>query len=475
MEFETVYSRAEAQDSVPIYCVSKTEALDDIADLSGLAGSWAVAHNFNASAGDVVVLPDADGGLAGVLFGLGHGDEGKPSGGSIWLAGQLARALPAETYKFANLGDSIGDATLAWGLGAYRFDRYKGGEDKPRPQLVISDGVDLDELQSTVEAVWLGRDLINTPACDLGPSDMEHHARMLAEKFGADINVIVGEELLEQNFPMIHAVGRASDRAPRLIDLRWSPATSGGAKQSARKKVTLVGKGICFDTGGLNIKVGAGMTLMKKDMGGAATALVLGAMIMAQQLPVDLRILIPTAENNIAGNAFRPSDVLSSRSGQTVEIGNTDAEGRLVLADALTYADEEKPDFLISLATLTGAARVALGPDLPAFYCDDESFAKAAHKHGVARADPIWRMPFWAGYDKSISGSVANVSNTSSMPFAGSITAALFLNRFVTSAHCFAHVDLYGWRPANAPLGCKGGEPHSARGLFAALKEELSV
>jgi len=312
--------------------------------------------------------------------------------------------------------------------------------------------------------VWLGRDLINTPASDLGPAELEAAARALALRHGADVSSVVGDALIDQGCRLIHAAGRASTGAPRLVDIRW------GRKGAA--KVTLVGKGITFDTGGLDIKPSSGMLLMKKDMGGAATALALGHMVMGQKLDVELRILLPIAENSIAGNAFRPSDVVRSREGRTVEIGNTDAEGRLVLADALSLADEDDPGTVLVFATLMGAARVALGPDLPALFTDDDRFALAVAEAGLACGDPVWRMPLWPGYERHLDSDVADMNNVYDAPFAGAITAALFLRRFARKARRFAHFDLYGWRPQPRPLGPKGGEPQTARAVFAALKAE---
>jgi leucyl aminopeptidase len=317
-----------------------------------------------------------------------------------------------------------------------------------------------------VEGVWLGRDLINTPASDLGPAELEDAARELARKHGAKVSSVVGDDLIAKNLPMIHAVGRASDRPPRLIDLTWD----GTRGRADAPRVTLVGKGICFDTGGLDIKPASAMLIMKKDMGGAASALALGHMIMAAGLDLRLRILVPTADNSIAGNAFRPGDVLSSRVGKTVEIGNTDAEGRLVLADALALADEERPDTLASFATLTGAARVALGPDLPPLYTDDDDLAASLLDAGNQVGDPMWRMPLWPGYEASLDSNVADMNNVSESPFAGSVTAALFLRRFVRQAKRFVHLDIYGWRQAPKPLGPKGGEPNAARALFELLR-----
>jgi leucyl aminopeptidase len=313
---------------------------------------------------------------------------------------------------------------------------------------------------NAADAICLGRDLINTPAEDMGPSELEAAVRSLSKRHKASVKVIRGTAL-KKGFPMIHAVGRASDDAPRLIDMTWGPARA--------PKVTLVGKGVCFDTGGLDIKPAAGMALMKKDMGGAAAVLALASMIMSARLNVRLRVLIPAVENAIAGNAFRPGDVLTSRKGITVEIGNTDAEGRLVLADALHLADGEKPDLLVDMATLTGAARVALGPDLPPFYTSDDALADELARHGTATADPLWRLPFWQRYHDMISSRVADINNAGTGGFAGSITAALFLERFVEQAKSYVHLDIFGWVPAARPARPAGGEPQAARALFALI------
>ena len=313
------------------------------------------------------------------------------------------------------------------------------------------------------EAVGLARDLINTPANDMGPEELEAAARELATRFGARVSSIVGDELLRQNFPLIHAVGMASTRAPRLIDFTWGDAS--------HPKVTLVGKGVCFDTGGVDLKPASGMLIMKKDMGGAANVLALAQMIMDAKLKVRLRVLIPAVENSVAGNAFRPLDIFPSRKGPTVEIGNTDAEGRLVLADALALADEETPDLLIDLGTLTGAARVALGPDLPPFYTDDDALAADVAHCAYAENDPLWRMPLWGPYDAWLDSKVANINNAPANGFAGSITCALFLQRFVESAASWLHVDIYGWTPSAKPGRPEGGECQAARALYALLSQ----
>jgi leucyl aminopeptidase len=297
----------------------------------------------------------------------------------------------------------------------------------------------------------------------MGPEELEAIARQIAERHGAPCEVTTGDELLAKNFPLIHAVGRASSRAPRLIDITWG--------RSGAPRITIVGKGVCFDTGGLDIKPAAGMLLMKKDMGGAAAALALADMVMGAKLDVRLRVLVPAVENSISGNAFRPSDIINSRAGITVEIGNTDAEGRLVLADALALGDEDKPQLIMTFATLTGAARVALGPDLPPLFVDDDMVAGNICSNGQSIGDPVWRMPFWAGYDRMLDTEDADLSNTGTAPFAGAVTAALFLKRFVSQAQHYAHFDIYGWRPVRNALGPKGGEPHGARTMFEVIRQ----
>lgn len=315
------------------------------------------------------------------------------------------------------------------------------------------------------QAIWFARELINIPANDCAPHDLADALLDLGRTFGASTSVIAGDALLTENFPLVHAVGRASSREPCLADLTWGDAS--------HPKVTLVGKGICFDTGGLDLKPSQAMALMKKDMAGAASVMALGAMIMAANLPVRLRIVIPAADNNISGNAFRPGDIIKSRSGLTVEISNTDAEGRLVLADALALADEELPDLLVDMATLTGAARAALGPDLPPFYTEDDSLAASLHAAGVHAGDPLWRMPLWAPYDAYLKSKVADVNHVFNGPFAGSITAALFLKRFVKNAKRYVHLDIFGWVPRAVPAKPAGGEPQGVRALFDIIRNEF--
>jgi leucyl aminopeptidase len=455
---------ADAPDrSIPVW-LARNAGWTGNAPLSDAQRTWVEAQGFKGAARKHLLLPGPDGAPAGAVLGLGEERAQDPMDRPELAVGILPTLLPPGLYHLAEDPQDGELAAVAWGLGAYRYRRYKSGNDEAAPQLRVPRGVDLARVLALVEAVWLGRDLINAPASDMGPEELEGAARQLAEGHGASLTSIVGDDLLSQNFPMIHAVGRASTRAPRLIDLTWGPP---GAK-----RITLVGKGICFDSGGLDIKPASAMLIMKKDMGGAASALALGHMVMAAKLDVRLRILIPAAENSIAGNAFRPGDVLRSRAGRTVEIGNTDAEGRLVLADALALADEERPDLLASFATLTGAARVALGPDLPPCYTDDEDLAARIAAAGNRVGDPVWRMPLWRGYESYLDSQVADMSNVSEAPFAGSVTAALFLRRFAENARRFAHFDIYGWRPTARALGPKGGEPQGARALFEVLRGE---
>ncbi|NJO34607.1 MAG: leucyl aminopeptidase family protein [Rhodospirillales bacterium] len=451
--------------TLPVWLVRDGKMAEDLAGLPAEQRQWLEAVSYKAAARQHVLVPGAGGGMAGAVLGIGKADEPRRSYPPETLLGLMPAVLPGGAW---HLGAGCANAELAavaWGLGAYRFRRYKSGEDEPVAALKVPKGVDLERVTNTVEAVWLGRDLINTPANDMGPEELEAAARALAKRHGAKVTSIVGDDLLKKNFPLIHAVGRASPRAPRLIDVTW--ARMGGRADAP--KVTIVGKGICFDTGGLDIKPSSGMLLMKKDMGGAATALALAHMVMGQKLDVRLRVLIAAAENSVAGSAFRPGDVIPSRLGKSVEIGNTDAEGRLVLADALALADEETPDYLMTFATLTGAARVALGPELMPFYCNDDALAGTIAAAGASVGDLVWRMPLATPYESWLDSQVADMNNVAEGGFAGSIIGAIFLQRFVSRARHFAHFDIYGWRPAAGPLGPKGGEPNAARGVLEAL------
>ncbi|HMK79688.1 MAG TPA: leucyl aminopeptidase family protein [Xanthobacteraceae bacterium] len=444
--------------AVPIWFVTADNYAQVREQLAPAARRFAETAKFEPKAGQSLLLPGPDGTLAGVLFALEAADKADKD---RFLPGRLPALLPAGTYRFANAPHDARLAALAFALGSYKFTRYRKAEPNGA-QLALSNEMNADDLSRIAEGVALARDLVNTPANDMGPAELEDAARALAARYGASFRSIVGEELLRQNFPLIHAVGRASPRAPRLVDFTWGDA--------AHPKVTLVGKGVCFDTGGLDIKPDSAMLIMKKDMGGAANVLAAARMIMDAKLKLRLRVLIPAVENAIAGEAFRPLDVYRSRKGITVEIGNTDAEGRLVLADALALADEEAPALIVDLATLTGAARVALGPELPPFYTHDDQLAADLMRHAQAERDPIWRMPLWRPYDSLLESKIADVSNVGGS-FAGSITAALFLNRFVTAAAAWAHFDIYAWTPSAKPARPDGGECQVARALYALLKE----
>ncbi|GLK55017.1 leucyl aminopeptidase [Methylopila capsulata] len=431
------------------------------ADLPDAARAWAKATGFETSAGATLTVPGADGALAGVVFVTeGAGVREK----NPFLAGKLTGVLPAGTYRFEGAGATARLAALGLALGLYRFSRY-GKPAAKDIRLVAPDDVDVAALERTVRAVETARDLINTPANDLGPVELEAAIRALGERHGATVTSIVGDDLLARNFPLVHAVGRAAaaHRAPRIVDLVW------GSEDAP--KVTLVGKGVVFDTGGLNIKPDASMLLMKKDMGGSAVMIAAADMVMGAKIPVRLRLIVGAVENSISGDAFRPGDVIPSRKGLSVEIGNTDAEGRLVLADALALADEEAPELIVDAATLTGAARVALGPDLPPLYSDDDAFAADLLRHGQAEHDPLWRMPLWNPYDDLLASKIADVNHISGGPFAGSITAALFLRRFVGQAKTWAHLDVFAWTPSAKPGRPEGGEAQGARALAALIAE----
>ena len=454
---QTHFAPADTK-SIPLHITT----FEEIVNLPKAAADWAGKVGYKAGLGQELIVPDKSGGISCILIGNGTDDARARSRFDL---GAVATRLPAGTYHLANElpQDKAEEFALAWLLSGYTFTRYKGSP-TDIPALVAPADVDTIRVEAIAAGEVLTRDLINTPASDMGPAELEDAARTIASTFGAKVDVTEGSDLLRQNFPMIHTVGRASNRAPRLIDMHWG-------KQGPT--LTLVGKGVCFDTGGLNIKPGGSMGLMKKDMGGAATVLGLALMIMALDLPIRLRVLIPAVENSIDGNAFRPQDVLTSRKGLTVEINNTDAEGRLVLADALALADESNPDLVISMATLTGAARVALGPDLSPFYTDDDGHAVALSESAAKVADPVWRMPFYGPYETMIEPGIADLDNAPKGGFAGSITAALFLRRFVKAP--YIHFDIYGWQPSPAPARPKGGVGMGARTILDALPKLLSL
>lgn len=427
------------------------------------AAAWAKANGFTGKAGQVCILPGDDGSIAGALYGLGAEGAGRER----YPLARAADALPEGVWKIANAPEGL-DLTLgalSWLLAEYRFDRYKA-QPPAKARLICPDGVDRNRVLALAEGEYLARDLINTPTSDMGPDNLELAARALAERHHAKVEVISGDDLIA-GFPMIHAVGRASDQAPRLIDLRFP---------GEGPKATLVGKGVCFDTGGLDIKPPSSMLLMKKDMGGAASVLGLAEMLCRLGLnqTISLRVLLPVVENSIAGNAFRPGDILTSRKGLSVEVNNTDAEGRLILADALAYGGEDAPDLMISMATLTGAARVALGPDLPPFFCDDDRIAEVIQSASMSASDPVWRLPFWEPYESLIEPGIADLDNAPSGGFAGAITAALFLRRFATEAGNYVHFDIYGWQPSAAPGRPKGGTGQAMRAILAALPQVLA-
>ena len=454
-------------DAVPITAVTEQAFKAWLDTQPDKLKSWSEANEFRAQCGETCTVPSLDGGLGGIIVGLGDGKD-------LWAGGRLSRALPAGHYRLQELigieeDDRPTVATwlaLAWILGAYRFERYKTEPDPAPATLVWPETADRAYVQGAALAAILTRDLINTPAEDMGPDALVAAAEDLAVAYGATFNTIVGDELLAENFPAIHAVGRAAAKAPCLIDLTWGKPDA--------PKVTLVGKGVCFDSGGLDIKPSSGMRLMKKDMGGAATVLGLADWIMRAALPVCLRVLIPAVENAISGNAFRPGDIVATRKGPTIEVGNTDAEGRVVLADALALACEDKPDLLVDCATLTGAARVALGPELPAMFSPDDALAGELEAAGTNGNDPLWRLPLWPQYRKLIDSKVADINNASESGFAGAITAALFLQTFVDEGVPWVHLDLFGWNPEDKPGRPVGGEAYAQRALFEVISTRFS-
>ena len=429
------------------------------ARFDGLA--FARAAGFKAEAGSLICHGDGDGTLRGACFGLGKKNAPAP-----FLTGKLARSLPEGTFRIIGAGLDATEAALGFGLGSYRFDTYLKPK-TPKAYLALPEGVDRADLYRQLAGVFLARDLINTPTNDMGPNQLEAAFRALASHYGASVSVIAGDDLLKANFPLIHAVGRASADQPRLLDMRWG--------RKGAKRITLVGKGVCFDTGGLDIKPSSSMLLMKKDMGGAANVMGLALMIMDAGLDVDLRVLVPAVENAIASNAFRPGDIYPSRKGLSVQIDNTDAEGRLILADALTFADEDMPDLLVDMATLTGAARVALGPELPPFFTDSEALAAAIATHAGKAHDPLWRLPLWKGYEKDLNARIADLTNAPSGGMAGAITAALFLKRFVSKTSNWVHFDIFGWVPNEKPHAPVGGEAQAIRALYHHIRQDVSA
>lgn len=456
--------------AIPITPLVPGDLGDWLEDRPAASRAWVAAAGFTAEPGAHLLIPGVDGGVERVLAGI---DGAAPDGFHAW--GGLPSALPAGDYTIDGALDAAAasHAALGWYLGSYEFARYKA-PCKRFATLLWPLAADRAAVERAARAVFLVRDLINTPAADMGPAALAAAAETLAAEHKARCEVIVGDALLAQDYPAIHAVGRAAaetgPRAPRLIDLRWSRA-GGHADDPA---ITLVGKGVCFDSGGLDLKPAAAMKLMKKDMGGAAHVLGLARMMMEAELGVRLRVLVPAVENSVAGDALRPLDVVATRAGISVEIGHTDAEGRLVLADALAEAGREAPTLIVDCATLTGAARTALGTDIPALFCNDDAIAAALLGHAAAEADPLWRLPLWPGYRKMIDGKTADLTNSSESGFAGAITAALFLQEFVGRDIPWVHLDLMGWNMTSRPGRPEGGEAMGIRALFALIAARVS-
>ena len=445
---------ANAKNAITLHAVTAKGA---VAFLAKNKGTLLTATGFTGAAGQLAAIPNTKGAIASWVLGLGDGKD-------VFALAAAAENLPAGTYVLGDVPKAQGgaNAALAWLMGGYVFNRYKKTDKKP-VKLVTPPGVDAAEVSRIAQSLFLARDLINTPANDMGPAELEAAARALAKQHGAKVRVVSGAALT-RDYPLIAAVGQGSDRAPRLIELVWGKGPL----------VTLVGKGVCFDTGGYDLKPSSAMLTMKKDMGGAATVLAVAGMAMGAKLKLRLRVLIPAVENSVSGNAMRPGDVFKSRKGLTVEIGNTDAEGRLILADALADADDEAPELLIDVATLTGAARVSTGMELPPFFTDDDVLAADLARIGMAEQDPLWRLPLWRGYEDTLTSRIADLNNNPAYAYAGAITAALFLNRFVSKAKAWAHLDIPAWIDRPKPGRPMGGEGNAARALYALLKERYA-
>jgi leucyl aminopeptidase len=445
-----------ARRAIPLHAVTKSGTKKFYAQLPDREAAFLKAAGFDGRDGALHLIPNRSGAAAAAVLGLGKGDD------KLALAA-FSEQLPAGIYRFADVPDELGGETgaLAWVLGTYQFTRYKKGKSLGA-KLVLPKGVDGAEVSRIAHGLFLGRDLISTPANDMGPQELANAVRDVAKKHGAKFSVVAGDALLKQNYPLIHAVGKGSTRAPRLASFTWGRPTA--------SKLTLVGKGVCFDTGGYNLKPTSGMGSMKKDMGGAATVLAIADMVMGAGLDVRLKVLIPAVENSVSGDAYRPGDVFPSRKGLTVEIGNTDAEGRLVLADALADADADEPDLLIDIATLTGAARTATGFELPPFFTDDETLAADLMKHAAQVCDPMWRLPLWRPYESALNSPVADLTNNPNYGYAGAITAALFLDRFVEKAKSWVHFDIAAWIDRPKPGRRAGAEATAARAIYAMLK-----
>lgn len=458
---------ADAVNSIPLWMLYEDELDEWRPRQSPRVTSWMQEHNFKAERHRLLLIPDANGALEMAVGGIGR----RQGGLSLWHSCGLAERLPPRRFHFAQPW-SESDATqlsLGFAYGAYRFERYRPKSDRSA-SVDAPANADQHFVALAAESLKLARDLINTPAGDMGPAQLAAAARQLANTHGAVYRQWLGEELLTANFPAIHAVGRASADAPRLLDIQWSPRDGQNLP-----RLTLVGKGVCFDSGGLDVKSSSGMALMKKDMGGAAVALALANMLMQSNIGARLRVLVPAVENSIGGNAYRPGDVLSTHKGLTVEVGNTDAEGRLVLCDALSLADIERPDLIIDFATLTGAARVALGPELPALFGSDDKIVNDLARIAAVEHDPLWPMPLWMGYDDELGSKIADLSNVAASGFAGAIFGALFLKRFVTETPNWLHIDLYAWNPKERPGRPVGAEAHAVRGVYRFLVQRYGL
>jgi leucyl aminopeptidase len=457
----------DALASVPLWLLHDDELDAFHATQDERSATFLAEQGFKAERHRVLLIPDARGAIAAAVAGLGkrHGEL------SLWHVAGLPERLPARRFHLAQRFAGAQAEQIALGLayGTYRFDRYRPGKGERCATIEPPAGIDAQAIARLIEALTLARNLINTPASDLGPEELAGAVRGVGERHGARVREWVGEELLTANFPAIHAVGRASVRPPRLIELRHSPAPAQNLP-----RIALIGKGVCFDSGGLDLKTGAGMALMKKDMGGAAVALSLAQLIMASRLRVELQLLVPAVENAVSGNAYRPGDVLATRKGLTVEVGNTDAEGRLVLADALALADAEHPELIIDFATLTGAARVALGPELPAVFGSDEHVVGEIVRAGVLVHDPLWPMPLWMGYDDELGSKIADLNNVASSGLAGAIFGALFLRRFVGGA-AWVHFDLFAWNSKERPGRPVGAEAQGVRAVYRYLLERYGT
>ncbi|MCY4304637.1 MAG: leucyl aminopeptidase family protein [Aestuariivita sp.] len=450
--------------STPLVILKETELEVWLKSQNCTIRNWVTTNGFKAKFTQVLPIPNSDGLVDFAVMGIGNSTD---YARNRFVVAAAVQKLPVTTYRISSEPplDQKEIECLGWLLSHYRFDHYKNAK-SDFAQLIAPEDIDAKRIEIIANSEVFIRDLINTPASEMNPVNLEYEVRKLSEYFGAEIMVVMDETQLESEFPMIHTVGRASVHPPRLIDMKWG---------SHGPSVVLVGKGVCFDTGGLNLKPGSSMNLMKKDMSGAATVLGLAKMIMHLGLAIRLRVLIPAVENSISGNSFRPQDILTSRKGITVEVNNTDAEGRLILADALTLADDETPDLLISMATLTGSARVAVGPDIAPFFCDNDQDALIITEAGARVADPVWRMPFHTPYEEMIEPITADLDNAPSGSFAGSITAALFLRRFVTNTPRFIHFDIFGWQPKSAPGQPEGGVGQGARALLEALPRLLDL